>query len=296
MAGDVDVGFESDSGTKYTTGGQIGAPNETGCCSEPPTSNGRNSDCPWGEWEHNHHSGPDDSFIASGGTMGIAGGSFAFHSGTASAPNEAFISQVLCADEGWCVQARPAPDKQIYWEGTGVFHNLKGKKNVDLPAPDFGGCAVVFSDKKTGGTLHYYKAHVADFGEPAGQRQKPVTAACEGGTLCLGDWDVPACGVLDQNCIIPREVNVDKTALHPLCLAEDCIDCPAWYDIEIHCTTDPASPVIYRVGHWILEGNFQLHPPVGDSCNFSCGDGVCEVGLLGFQETCESCPEDCCPN
>lgn len=134
-----------------------------------PNDPGRNSSCPWGDWEHNHHSGPDD-------TGSLDNGSFAFHSGTAAAPNEAFIQSVLCADPGWCVQARPAPFKQIFWEGWGVFHNTTGKKNLDIPLPDFSACAeqpVPWSNKSAG-TLRYYKAHVGDFGEPAGIRQKPL--------------------------------------------------------------------------------------------------------------------------
>lgn len=302
MAGNVDAGFSSDSGTMYTTGGQIGAPNESGCCTEPPTpgNTGRDSTCPWGDWEHNHHSGPDDG--------NITGGSFAFHSGTAAAPNEAFIQNIICSDPGWCVQARPAPDKQIYWEGTGVFHNLKGAKGTDLPLPDFPNCDVKVWDKKTGGTLHYYTAHVGDFGEPAGQRQKPVTASCEDLSVCLDDWSIAGCNEITGSCDFAPKPKDDKfTALHPLCEAQDCgcdvgndpacdtnkVGCPDWYDIEIHCTADPASPVIYSVGHYILEGNFQLHPPVGDSCQ-PCGDGLCQAE---FDETCLSCPEDCglCP-
>jgi hypothetical protein len=304
MAGSVDAGFASDSGTKYTTGGQIGAPNEGGCCEDPPTTTGRDSDCPWGDWEHNHHSGPDD-------TGNMSGGSFAFHSGTAAAPDTAFIKSIICADEGWCVQARPAPNKQIYWEGTGVFHNLKGPKNTDLPLPNFP-CEVqpTVWDKKTGGSLHYYRAHVGDFGEPAGQRQKPVTAAScpEDLGSCVGDWSIAGCNAIDGSCVFkPAPVDDMFTALHPLCTAQDCgcdvendpscqtkkVGCPDWYDIEIHCTADPNSAVIYKVGHFILEGNFQLHPPVGDSCQ-PCGDGICQAE---FDETCVSCPEDCgsCP-
>ena len=87
-----------------------------------------------------------------------------------------------------------------------------------------------------------------------------------------------------------------KTALHPLCLAQNCSECPDAYEIEIHCTADPSSPVAYRVSHFIREGNFQLHPPVGDSCNPGCGNGVCEAGVTPTPaETCQSCPEDCCP-
>jgi hypothetical protein len=316
----VDAEFD-ENGKVYTTGGQIGAPNETGCCDLPPkgkcvnglctgglnggkacTTNdncpndaGRNSHCPWGDWEHNHHSGSDDS-------GSLKGGSFAFHSGTAAAPNEAFIKSVLCADPGWCVQARPAPFKQIFWEGTGVFHNEKGPKGTDIPLPRFEACGanqpVVWSNKPGPYTLHYYKAHVSDFGEPAGIFQKPV-GACKMDESCTnpepnGAVEISNCALGDV-CLVDSVADPVKTALHPLCLAQTCSECPDAYEIEIHCTADPTSPVAYRVSHFIREGNFQLHPPVGDSCNPGCGNGVCEAGVTGTAETCQSCPADCCP-
>jgi len=304
MAGAVDAGFTSDSGTKYTTGGQIGAPNEGGCCTDPPEpgNTGRNSTCPWGDWEHNHHSGPDDGYIT--------GGAFAFHSGTAASPDDAFIKDVTCADPGWCVQARPAPDKQIFWEGTGVFHNLKNKHGKDLALPVFPDCTVTPYDSKTGGTLHYYKAHVGDFGEPAGQRQKTVTASCKTQGDAFADWAVAGCNeVSGEEDFTPTRPDAKLTALHPLCPAEACgcdpadttcttskAGCPDWYDIEIHCTTDPTSPIIYSVAHYILQGNFQLHPPVGSNCNTAstCPDGTCNPA---DGEDCNTCPEDCgtCP-
>ncbi|HEU5179235.1 MAG TPA: DUF4215 domain-containing protein [Candidatus Polarisedimenticolia bacterium] len=313
----VDAQF-NENGKVYTTGGQIGAPNESGCCDLPPKGKcvagkctgganggdtcstnsdcpndpGRNSHCPWGDWEHNHHSGPDDS-------GSLRGGAFAFHSGTAASPDDAFIKSVLCADPGWCVQARPAPFKQIFWEGTGVFHNerIKGK---DVPLPNFRACGanqpVPYS--KDGGTLHYYKAHVSDFGEPAGIFQKPV-GACRMDESCTskepnGVVEINDCELGDV-CLVDSVADPVKTALHPLCLAQTCSDCPDAYEIEIHCTEDPSSPVAYRVSHFIREGNFQLHPSVGDSCNPQCGDGVCDPGATGTAETCQSCPADCCP-
>ena len=313
----VDAEF-NENGKVYTTGGQIGAPNETGCCDFPPkgkcvegtctggknagdacSSNedcpndpGRNSSCPWGDWEHNHHSGPDDS-------GSVDEGSFAFHSGTAAAPNEAFISSVLCADPGWCVQARPAPFKQIFWEGTGVFHNIKGAKGKPIPLAIFDNCPVqpVPWSNKTDGTLHYYKAHVSDFGEPAGIHQKPIDG-CQKADTCInpepnGSVEINDC-TLGEVCLIEAETDPVKTALHPLCLAQTCSECPDEYEIEIHCTADPASPIAYVVSHEIRQGNFQLHPPVGDSCNPSCGDGVCETGATGTAETCATCSIDCC--
>ena len=312
-----------ENGKVYTTGGQIGAPNESGCCDLPPkgkcvagtctgglnggqacTTNGdcpndpgRNSHCPWGDWEHNHHSGSDDS-------GSVTGGSFAFHSGTAAAPDEAFIKSVLCADPGWCVQARPAPFKQIFWEGTGVFHNTKtGAKNDPLPI--FGACGAqqpVPFNRRTGGTLHYYKAHVGDFGEPAGTHQKPPDACVFDATCTdpepnevveISREDNVCPSTLGDVCLVDSEPSERETELHPLCQAQNCSECPDVYEIEIHCTADPASPVAYRVSHFIREGNFQLHPPVGDSCNPSCGDGECEGGATGTAETCETCEDDC---
>jgi len=102
--------------------------------------------------------------------------------------------------------------------------------------------------------------------------------------------------LLGDVCLIDSVTDPVKTALHPLCLAQTCSECPDAYEIEIHCTADPLSPVAYRVSHFIREGNFQLHPPVGDSCNPGCGNGVCEAGVTPTPaETCQSCPEDCCP-
>jgi cysteine-rich repeat protein len=314
----VDSTFaDPESGTHYSTGGQIGAPNESGCREYPqkgkcvdgfctgglrggmecdvtdlddtndcPNDMGHNSSGPWGDWEHNHHSGPDDGYIT--------GGSFSFHSGTAAAPDVAFINSVACADPGWCVQARPAPFKQIFWEGNGVFHNIKEGRSI-APLPVFPGCDVQVWDKKTGGTLHYYRAHVGDFGEPAGIRQKPddnCPIFNECGTEPGGEVGIENCALTQEACLIPGTVNEEKSALYRAeCEAQDCAECADWYEIEIHCTTDPASPVIYRVAHHITEGNFQLHPPVGDSCGL-CGDGICDDLV---DESCESCPEDCGP-
>jgi hypothetical protein len=329
--------------TKITTGGQIGAPNEGGCCTEPPqkakciinpntlkgtcngginsplnnpdldpeffcqtdsecpATNGSGSICPWGDWEHNHHYGPDDSFLASS-TQGISGGMFAFHSGTAASPKESFIKNVQCDDPGWCVQARPAPDKQIFWEGTGVFHNMK-VKNEYKALPNFNACGinqpVTWSQgnrnkNAPAATIHYYKAHVGDFGEPAGQRQKPIDS-CSLKEAPMGDWSMSCTEGLSGVELIDAETNAVKTALHPLCLAQDCSECPDWYDIEIHCGATAASPVAYTFKHFILQGNFQLHPAVTESCNYRC-NGACEPGVLpDLHEECNdvSCDMYC---
>jgi len=348
--------------TAYTTGGQIGAPSAVGCCDFPAKkapcvaglcsagpnignscesdqdcpNTGRQSSCPWGDWEHSHHGGPDDLWVASNST-GISDGSFNFHSGTAAAPDIAFIHNIICEDPGWCVQARPAPDKQIFWEGTGIFQSTTNGSKAS-PIPQFLNCPsqpVPWSNK-TEGTISYYRAHVGDFGEPAGTNQKqPPQNNCEWSNICGTDplkggvsiWD---CQLRDDFCpFTPEATNEKFTALHPLCLAQNCgcdveennctqqnttNGCPDWYEIEIHCGVNPSAltgltpsaafellknqPVAYKVAHFITEGNFQLHPQVGSSCNPSCGNGVCEPGVLpGTGETCANCPADCgiCP-
>jgi hypothetical protein len=323
-----DAGYEDDdNGTFYTTGGQIGAPTDAGCRMYPqkgkcvdgyctgglnggeacmdndgcPNDSGRGSTTgPWGEWEHNHHAGPDDTFS-------MVDGSFAFHSGTASEPDDSFIKSIICADEGWCVQARPAPNKQIFWEGTGVFHNTKTKGKDDL-MPFFAACAaegypqpVPFSKGKGKDgdvySLHYYRAHVADFGEPGGTFQNPADEC----SWTNGTAYVDGCEFAPETEVnlLPTSPNEKFTALHPLCLAQNCDantggGCPDFYEIEIHCTADPDSPVAYKVSHFIREGNFQLHPSVGDSCNPDpyCGDGECQQGD-GYYEDSDICPVDC---
>jgi hypothetical protein len=231
---------------------------------------------------------------------------FSFHSGTAAAPDRAFIMNIHCADEGWCVQARPAPFKQIFWEGTGIFQNMKLKGQWQA-LPDFLSCGdnqPIAWTKKDKGTIHYYRAHVADLGEPAGQRQKPIDG-CGLENSPMGAWDLDCSGVGGVN-EIPQHTNVEKTK--PYCLAQNCsVDpevtdgtgCPDWYDITIYCGSDPNDPgeEMYTFKHWILGGNFQLHPPVGDSCNFSCPDGVCEDGYFGMSECDDEymCYEDCDP-
>jgi hypothetical protein len=60
------------------------------------------------------------------------------------------------------VQARCAPAKQMYWQGTGTFHTIKSTNGV-CPC-----CDVQAGGKTKPAPVHYYKAHVGDFREPAG--------------------------------------------------------------------------------------------------------------------------------
>jgi len=85
--------FEDGTFNEYTFGGQAGAP----LASQPQ---------PWGNWTHTQKKGP--------------GGSFTFHAGTPSAPDGTEIDWITCMDPGWCVQARPAPAKQLDFAGVGT--------------------------------------------------------------------------------------------------------------------------------------------------------------------------------
>ncbi len=279
----------------YTTGGQIGAPDATGtdgaplCCDTPPGP-GRDPNCPSGSWEHNQQSGAVQ--WTDGGGLETFTGSFDFHSGTASAPVQAFIHSILCADEGWCVQARCAPDKQIFWEGTGVFHAIGSTTNF----PNCTGADLkVYANgaKDNSYSVHYYRAHVGDFGEPGSNNQQVPPGSCawsDGpagvsisscelngfqpipGITCTTDADCSSvlngATCQDGQCIAPAPFDSRG--------GDVCSQCPDWYEIEIHCglpasqnpTIDQlkAQPIIYKVGNFITNGNFQIHPEVGSNC------------------------------
>jgi cysteine-rich repeat protein len=95
----------------------------------------------FGEWTHHQKSGPDGKFI--------------FHAGTASSPDETFIEVVTCSDPGFCFPARPAPAKQIDFQGVGQF------KNMSNPSP-------ALSSVSVQETLHWFEVHIEDLGEPGG--------------------------------------------------------------------------------------------------------------------------------
>ncbi|MEN8006801.1 MAG: SdrD B-like domain-containing protein [Candidatus Krumholzibacteriota bacterium] len=119
--------FEDGSFNEYTCGGQAGAP----LASQPQ---------PWGNWTHNQKKGP--------------AGSFTFHAGTPSAPEGTEIDWIECMDPGWCVQARPAPTKQLDFAGVGTFKNMKG-------AP-----AEIANHVDVGESLHWFEVNIDDLGEP----------------------------------------------------------------------------------------------------------------------------------
>ena len=140
----------------YTFGGQAGAP--MGCQPQP-----------WGNWTHTHHRGMKASFT--------------FHAGTASAPEDTEIDWIACSDPGWCVQARPAPNKQIDFGGTGTFKNVRLKNGSTLSWME--------KDK-----LFDFEVHVEDLGEPGkGGKVNPPDpgSPCpsEGSAGVLADCECP---------------------------------------------------------------------------------------------------------
>lgn len=46
--------------------------------------------------------------------------------------------------------------------------------------------------------------------------------------------------------------------------ANECGSCPDAYEIEVHCTEDSTSAATYSIDGFIDDGNFQIHPAVGE--------------------------------
>jgi len=220
-----------DGGFWITTGGQINAPSGN----QPPS----------GHWEHTQHGGAE--------------GNFSFHAGTSSAPAGTQISTVECNDPGWCVQARCAPFKQLFWTGIGNFAN----QHFDAVFP---GCDVRKGNK---GTQHFVRVMIGDFGEnDRPTREESLVDAdpetcnwfdklkAAGFTGPPGPFDAASAVFLDSAL---DDQFGDKGGLV-------CDKCPDYYQIEIHCTTDPVSDVIYEFAGFLQHGNYQIHPATGDQC------------------------------
>jgi len=147
--------FEDGTFNEYTFGGQAGAP----LASQPQ---------PWGNWTHTQKKGP--------------AGSFTFHGGTPSAPDGTESDWISCMDPGWCVQARPAPAKQLDFAGVGTFKNMKAAPG------DIADHVIV------GESLHWFEVNIDDLGEPGGHDLAdgcdPLGYGRNGGTE-LADCDCP---------------------------------------------------------------------------------------------------------
>lgn len=230
--------LRSVAGGWYNWAGQIGAPQA--------------NDPSFGEMELNQHDHP-------------LFGDFAFHAGTNSATKpETEITSIACSDPGWCENARCAPFKQIFWNGVGEFQNLKnnnGWENACNVQPKSG-----HGHNVQPGTFHYFEAHATDFGEPGGNFP-PGDGPQPSEELCT-DWTSGGVDIANTNFItgpdglvppLPGEHHGDKGS-------QECQNCPDYFEIEIHCTMDPESPIIYQTHDFIDRGNIQIHPEVGSSC------------------------------
>jgi hypothetical protein len=191
------------TGNSYTWGGQAGART----AAQPQ---------PYGEWTHHQKSGPSGRFV--------------FHAGTASAPDDTEIDLITCSDPGWCVQARPAPAKQLDFQGVGTFRSMRR----DPPAE--------FANVVRGESRHWFEVHVEDLGEPGGEGQLKGNALNDNKCPPGGnDGEVAHCGCLDYYRITIYEA----------------------FDNE---TEEPnKSKVIYSESGYHRGGNFQIHPPVGET-------------------------------
>lgn len=238
--------FEGPSeGEKVTTGGQINAPSGN----QPPS----------GHWEHTLHGGQN--------------GEFSFHAGTSSAPAGTQISSVECADPGWCVQARCAPFKQLFWKGIGNFANQR----FDY---DFGSCNVVKGNR---GTLHAVEVMIGDFGENDHPTRKDALLDEDPETcdwlarLQAAGYPGPT-GPYDAADAVYLDRSTDIQFGHKG--GQVCDKCPDYYQIRIWCKDeigdgmDPENPVIYEFAGFLGAsqpggGNYQIHPETGEQCPLS---------------------------
>jgi len=216
------------SASWVTTGGQIGAPSVL-----PAT----------GHWSHTQHAGAE--------------GIFTFLAGTASAPTGTEISDINCADPGWCVQARCAPYKQIFWDGVGYFPNKHGGDDFNASFPDTT-CTVTPGgpNRGEGGTLHYFHAMVGDFGDNNKKNRQPNNGKC--------DWPAPSS--YDVDLYTPLDAELDDQFGDKG--GQVCDECADYYQIQIFCGATEATKgeVIYTFEDFIDGGNFQIHPETSTQC------------------------------
>lgn len=149
---------KDDSRDRYQFGGQAGAPTAL----QPQPS---------GEWTHHQQRGPS--------------GSFTFHAGTASAPYGTMISYIACVDPGYCNPARPAPAKQIDFQGVGTFKNMKG-------------CPPLIAENVVvGESRHFFIVNIDDAGEPGKSGKMDVSFCPDQGFGYYGGAELVDCDCPD---------------------------------------------------------------------------------------------------
>jgi len=197
---------------RYTFGGQAGANTAL-----PPQ--------PKGEWTHHQQSGYHGDFV--------------FHAGTASAPPGTKISHILCSDSGYCDPARPAPFKQIDFDGVGTFKNIKDP-NETLPG-------VI-----PGITYHYFVVHIEDLGEPGKVGKKNLGGICPAGG---SGTDVLAMTFATADC--------NCADFYWIRIFEGGVEEPIFDPNTGMVTNLNTENIIYEVYGYIDGGNLQIHPLTG---------------------------------
>lgn len=243
-AGNLPAGID-----RYQFGGQVGARS----ASDPVS----------GEHQHHQQRGPS--------------GAFSFHGGTASAADGTRIVEIRCNDPGFCFPARPAPTKQLDFDGIGTFSNLGKGKNAPvfeimnpnvIPEPNG-------KKSKASFTFHWFEVNIDDLGEPGNLNSgQPGSAECPGRGF----------GEKSAGPYVPDPVNNPMTTvILPFAELAEC-DCPDFYRITIYKGVlstevsflvdgeiDPTSldqtTVIYEAFGYIDGGNLQIHPPTGFDTN-----------------------------
>ena len=225
----------------YSFGGQAGANTAL-----PPQ--------PKGQWEHNNHSSP-------------SGLSFAFHGGR-NAPAGTQIDEIRCTDEGWCEQARPAPNKQIDFVGVGTFSNISNNTFTASDGVIFDGIDEVIPEPKGQRpnqlvpTYHWFQVHIEDLGE--GGSENPNTPIPGANCPPTGSGNDPFAdppvtdNIADCGCADFYRITIYK-GVQPAVDADGKVILDANGDVEGLNKTDK----IYEVYGYIDGGNFQIHPLTG---------------------------------
>jgi hypothetical protein len=230
---------------RYQFGGQVGART-----AQQPI--------PSGEWQHHQQTGPS--------------GSFSFHGGSSSAAPGTWIVDVRCSDPGFCFPARPAPAKQLDFDGVGTFSNVgKGSKApvFQLASPNV--IPEPVGKSGTPFTFHWFEVNIDDLGEPGRLNTgAPNSAVCPGRGF----------GEKSAGIFYPDPVGQPGTSVMLGSTPLANCTCPDFYRITVYKgvlssevtflpsgKVDPASvnrtDVIYQVYGYIDGGNLQIHPPTG---------------------------------
>ena len=239
-AGNLPAGID-----RYQFGGQVGART----ASQPQPS---------GEWQHHQQMGPS--------------GSFSFHGGTSSAADGTRIVDVRCSDSGFCFPARPAPAKQLDFDGIGTFSNLgKGKS---APVFDVSNPNVIpepSGKKDKPFTFHWFEVNIDDLGEPGKLNNgSPNSAICPGrgfGEKSAGPFTPDPVSDPGTVVILPETelANCDCPDFYRITIYKGVLSTEVSYldDGRINPETLNKSTVIYESYGYIDGGNLQIHPPTG---------------------------------